>query len=215
MLQLSDVTIAKNNQVLISDLNLTIAKGEIMTLMGGSGSGKSTLLSWILGALPEVFQAQGQLQLNSRVLNQLPIEQRRIGVIFQDDVLFPHWSVGQNLAFALPNTFKGKARREYIEQVLGQVGLGGFYVRDPATLSGGQRSRVSVLRALVAQPQALLLDEPFAKLDRALRAQVRDWVFEQVQALQIPVLLVTHDHEDVPAGGRVVQLNSALGGKGC
>lgn len=206
MLQLNQVTLKKAQQVLIDNLNLTIQNGELVTLMGASGSGKSTLLSWVLGALPDVFQAQGNLSLNGQVLNQVPIEQRRIGIIFQDDHLFPHWNVGQNLAFALPKMYQGRARREYIEQVLEQVGLQGFYERDPFTLSGGQRSRVSVLRAILAEPQALLLDEPFSKLDRALRAQVRTWVFEQVQQLNIPVLLVTHDSEDVPEGGRVVAL---------
>ena len=179
--------------------------------MGASGSGKSTLLSWILGALASEFQAQGTLQLNGRVLNDIPINKRQIGIIFQDDTLFPHWSVGQNLAFALPSTTPTKARRTAIEQVLEQVGLVGFYERDPATLSGGQRSRVSVLRAVLAEPQALLLDEPFAKLDRELRVQVRERVFEQVQALNIPVLLVTHDYEDVPVRGRVVNLNTGGG----
>ncbi|WP_020560505.1 ATP-binding cassette domain-containing protein [Thiofilum flexile] len=206
MLQLSQVSIVKNQQVLIKDFNLTIPNGEIVTLMGASGSGKSTLLSWILGVLPEAFQAQGHLQLNGQVLDHIPIEKRCIGIIFQEDLLFPHWNVGQNLAFALPKTVQGKTRRERIEQVLEQVGLAGFYERDPATLSGGQRSRVSVLRAILAEPQALLLDEPFAKLDRALRSQVREWVFTQVQALNIPVLLVTHDEDDVPLGGRVVEL---------
>lgn len=206
MLQLTQVTIKKAQQVLIDNLNLTIQNGELVTLMGASGSGKSTLLNWVLGALPDAFQAQGHLSLNGQVLNQVPIEQRRIGIIFQDDHLFPHWSVGQNLAFALPKTYQGRARRQHIEQVLEQVGLQGFYERDPFTLSGGQRSRVSVLRAILAEPQALLLDEPFAKLDRALRGQVRTWVFGQVQQLNIPVLLVTHDSEDVPQGGRVVEL---------
>ena len=207
MLKLTDVTIIQDKKVLIKDLNLSIAKGEMVTLMGASGSGKSTLLHWMLGVLPAAFQAHGRLELAGQVLDPVPVEKRRMGIIFQDDVLFPHWSVGQNLAFALPKAYKGKTRREQIEQVLEEVGLAGFYERDPATLSGGQRSRVSVLRAMLAQPHALLLDEPFAKLDRALRGQVREWVFEQVQRLDIPVLLVTHDDEDVPAGGRVVQLS--------
>ncbi len=209
MLQLNNVTIThkKSQQVLIQNLTLAIAKGEIVTLMGVSGSGKSTLLSWILGALSNDFEAQGNVYLNERVLNLIPINQRKIGIIFQEDTLFAHWSVGQNLAFALPANIKGrKVRRQAIEQVLEQVGLGECYERDPATLSGGQRSRVSVLRAILAQPQALLLDEPFAKLDQALRAQVRAWVFEQVRALQIPVLLVTHDVEDIPKERRVVRL---------
>ena len=90
---------------------------------------------------------------------------------------------------------------------LADVGLAGFFERDPATLSGGQRARVSVLRALLAEPDVLLLDEPFAKLDAVLREQFRSFVFERIARLAIPALLVTHDPDDVPAGGRVIEIS--------
>ena len=101
----------------------------------------------------------------------------------------------------------GRARREAVEQALGSAGLAGHYASDPATLSGGERARVSLLRALLAEPQALLLDEPFSRLDNALRASFRAWVFDTTRARNIPVVLVTHDDEDVPPGGEVIEIS--------
>ena len=194
---------------LFDNFNLVVAPGEVVTLMGPSGSGKSTLLQWLVGALDGAFSAHGELWLNGDRRDHLPTEQRQLGMLFQDDVLFPHLSVGHNLAFALPASVVGRrARREVVEATLASVDLNGFHDRDPATLSGGQRARVSLMRALLAQPQALLLDEPFAKLDMALRARFRELVFAQTARLNLPVLLVTHDPADVPAGGRVITLGN-------
>lgn len=207
MLEIKSLCIQQANQVLLRALNAQIGQGEVLTLMGASGSGKSTVLHWMIGALDPVFSADGELMLNGKRVDQMPIEQRRIGILFQDDLLFAHLSVGQNLSFALPSEIRGKnQRREVIEAQLAQIGLLGFYDRDPATLSGGQRARVSVLRTLLAQPQALLLDEPFGKLDAVLREQFRAFVFDRVKALGIPTLLVTHDVADIPPQGRVLQI---------
>ncbi len=200
---------------LFDGFRLAVAPGEVVTLMGPSGSGKSTLLQWLVGALDGAFSAHGELWLNGQRRDHLPTEQRQMGILFQDDVLFPHLSVGHNLAFALPASVMGRrARREVVEATLASVDLSGFHDRDPSTLSGGQRARVSLMRALLAQPQALLLDEPFAKLDMALRARFRELVFAQTARLNLPVLLVTHDPADVPAGGRVVMLGGAQAGVG-
>ena len=189
---------------LVQDLSLTVAPGEVLTLMGPSGSGKSTLLGWMVGDVPAAVRAQGGLWLGERRLDTLPTEQRRVGILFQDDLLFAHLSVGQNLAFALPAHVRSKTeRRARVAQALASVGLAGFDDRDPATLSGGQRARASLMRALLAEPQALLLDEPFAKLDMALRAQFRALVFRHVAERGIPTLLVTHDPADVPQTGGV------------
>lgn len=192
---------------LFRHVNFSVNKGEIVTLMGPSGSGKSTLFAWMVGALSTDFTARGELWLNDRQCDALPVEKREIGILFQDALLFDHFSVGQNLLLALPAHIKGSARREHVEHALNSAGLNGFYASDPATLSGGERARVSLLRALLAQPQALLLDEPFSRLDKALRVSFREWVFAQVRALNIPVVLVTHDEDDIPAQGRVLHLS--------
>ncbi|MCW2095405.1 ATP-binding cassette domain-containing protein [Lelliottia amnigena] len=191
---------------LLRNASFSVARGEILTLMGPSGSGKSTLFAWLVGALSADFHAHGELWLDDQRLDTRPVEKRGIGILFQDALLFDHFSVGQNLMLALPAHIR-TARRERVEQALASAGLAGFYASDPATLSGGERSRVSLLRALLAQPRALLLDEPFSRLDKSLRVTFREWVFAEVRALNIPVVLVTHDEEDIPAGGRVIQLS--------
>ena len=207
MLHIRHLSLLRGNRPLFSDWSLGVPAGQVVTLMGPSGSGKSTLLQWMVGALEPAFAARGELWLGGRALHTLPTEQRRLGLLFQDDVLFPHLSVGQNLAFALPASVRGAAaRREAVAQALASVELAGFEQRDPATLSGGQRARASLMRTLLAQPQALLLDEPFAKLDVALRTRFRALVFAHVAERGIPTLLVTHDPADVPPGGHVVTL---------
>ena len=153
------------------------------------------------------FRAQGELWLNGQRCDTLPTEKRRVGVLFQDALLFDNMSVGQNLRLALPATVARKARRDRVEQALEHVELGGFYHRDPATLSGGQRARVALLRALLAEPDALLLDEPFSRLDKTLRANFRQWVFDELSQQQIPVVQVTHDPDDVPPHAACLQLS--------
>jgi len=211
-LEIRDLNITRAEQALITSLSLAVSPGEVLTLMGASGSGKSTLLNWIIGALDPAFSVRGQLWLNGVRRDTLPIESRRIGILFQDDLLFPHLSIGQNLAFALPAHFKGRTeRRKRLELALADIGLSGFFDRNPATLSGGQKARISVLRALLAEPEALLLDEPFSKLDAVLRGQFRAFVFDRISTLGIPTLLVTHDPADVPAAGSVVEISEWQG----
>ena len=210
MLSVKQLIIRRNEgEILIGPLTFDIAAGEVMTLMGASGVGKSTVLNWLIGARQPMFSVTGEAWLDGKNIDQLPTEQRRVGILFQEDLLFPHFSVGDNLAYALPAHIKGrKARRAAVEEVLDSVQLGAFHDRDPATLSGGQRARVSLLRTLLAEPQALLMDEPFSKLDAELRQQFRQFVYDRVAERKIPTLLVTHDAEDVPAGGRVLELST-------
>lgn len=208
MLNINNLRLSKAGKPLIACLSLAIAAGEVLTLTGVSGSGKSTLLNWMIGDLDPHFSAAGELWLNGARCDTRPIEARRMGILFQDDLLFPHLSVGQNLAFALPAKIKGgQARRQRVAQTLSDIGLAGFHDRDPATLSGGQRARVSLMRTLLAEPLALLLDEPFAKLDAVLRSQFRAFVFEQIALHRMPTLMVTHDPSDVPQGGRVIAIS--------
>jgi len=193
----------------IAALDAAVAPGEALTVMGPSGSGKSTLLAAAAGSLAPEFELRGRVRLDGRDVTGLPTERRRIGILFQDEMLFPHLSVGGNLGFGLPASVKRAARRARIEAALESVGLGGMAGRDPATLSGGQRARVALMRALLAAPRALLLDEPFGKLDAPLRARTRELVFGLARERGLPVLLVTHDPADAEAaGGRVVELGA-------
>lgn len=203
MLQVKNLTI----EPLFREVNFCVPRGEIVTLMGPSGSGKSTLFAWMIGALSDDFQARGELWLDARRCDILPVESRGLGILFQDALLFDTFSVGQNLLLALPERIVGGARREAVEQALDSAGLGGRYASDPATLSGGERARVSLLRALLAEPQALLLDEPFSRLDKTLRTSFRQWVFDAVRARDIPVVLVTHDEDDIPPGGELIEIS--------
>jgi putative thiamine transport system ATP-binding protein len=168
--------------------------------MGPSGCGKSTLLAAICGTLEPGFNFSGTISLNNRLLNDVPMEERRIGILFQDDLLFPHLDVYGNMAFGLPAKLNRRKKRERVHQSLEAAGLEGFENRDIATLSGGQKARVSLLRSLLAEPEAILLDEPFSKLDKELRSAMREFVFNQITRLDIPALLVTHDRDDAPNG---------------
>jgi len=208
-LQLQKLEIRQGDRVLVS-LDVEVAPGEVLTVMGASGSGKSTLLAAVIGTLPRDFTMTGQIVLNGVDVTALPTRARKMGILFQDDVLFPHLSVGGNLGFGLPA--RTRNRTERIDAGLEEMGLAGFAARDPATLSGGQRARVALLRALLANPEALLLDEPFSRLDTELREQIRTLVLTHARALSLPLVLVTHDAEDARAatGPVVTPLGQAV-----
>lgn len=203
-LQLDHLRITLNGRLLVN-LHETVAPGEVLSVMGPSGSGKSTLLSVLIGKPDKGFDVKGRVTLDGDDLTGLGPQARRIGLLFQDDLLFPHLTVGENLAFALPAAVKGRAvRQARIDAALEAADLGGFAGRDPATLSGGQRARVALMRCLLSAPRALLLDEPFSRLDADLRRQMREFVFARVRAEGIPAILVTHDLEDALAAGGMV-----------
>lgn len=207
MLELSAIRLATRERVLVRDLSASVGAGEVLAVMGESGSGKSSLLAFLCGTLPAGLRARGRVRLGGRDITTLPVAERRVGILFQDDLLFPHMSVLDNLLFALPaGSRAGRVARA--EAALAEAGLAGSGPHWPHTLSGGQRARVSVLRAMLAQPQALLLDEPFSRLDAALRERFRAFVFAGIRQQGIPAVLVTHDPQDVPAGAQVIRLNA-------
>lgn len=198
---------------LVGPLDLQVKAGTVHTVMGASGSGKSSLLSAVCGTLAEGLAFDGDITLNGRAVGRLPCEQRRIGILFQEDLLFAHMTVFENLLFAVPAQFSGgkltrHERHARVIQGLADLEMSDFADADPATLSGGQRARVALMRALLAQPHALLLDEPFSKLDAALRERMRRLVFDLVKQRQLPVLLVTHDVADVADPALVTHLGT-------
>lgn len=210
-LELAGVRIALPGRVLVDGLDLVVDAGQCVTLMGPSGCGKSTLLAYVAGSIGPPFDARGSVIVGGVDVTSWPPERRRIGILFQDDLLFPHLSVGGNLAFALHERVRDRdERRARIEAALAEADLRGFAERAPATLSGGQRARVALMRTLLSEPRALLLDEPFNKLDAPRRDEVRRFVFEHARERALPVLLVTHDEADaVAAAGPVLRFGAA------
>lgn len=207
-LELRQVAIRLRGHPLVPPLDLHVPPGTIVTLMGESGVGKSSLLAFLCGTLPPGLEGSGEVRIAGETVSALPPQHRRLGILFQEDLLFPHLSVGGNLAFALAERIRSCAdRMARIRDALNEAGLGGFESRDPASLSGGQRARVAVLRVLLSEPRALLLDEPFSKLDVATRERFREFVFGHIRRARLPALLVSHDALDAAAaGGAVIQL---------
>ncbi|WP_420407662.1 ATP-binding cassette domain-containing protein [Hoeflea sp.] len=198
-LVLEQVRIALAGRELVS-ISARVARGETLTVMGPSGSGKSTLLAYLGGFLDPAFSASGAVRVDGVDLTGLAAEQRHAGILFQDPLLFPHLSVTDNIAIAIPQAVRGRSRRRAMaEAALEDAGLSGFGGSDPDTLSGGQKARVALQRVLLSQPRLLLLDEPFSKLDANLRDQTRQMVFTKARDAGLPVVLVTHDEADAQA----------------
>ncbi|MDZ4262992.1 ATP-binding cassette domain-containing protein [Pseudomonas sp. DP16D-R1] len=200
-LELRNIKLSILGQTLLS-LNQTIGPGEPLTVMGPSGSGKSSLLAFIAGFLPAEFQAAGQVILDGHDITGVPAERSGVGLLFQDPLLFPHLSVAGNVRFGIRGG--GREVDREVNDALAEVGLEGFGLRDPETLSGGQRARVALVRLLLSRPRAVLLDEPFSKLDAILRAEMRSLVFDHLRDYGVPTILVTHDAADAKAADGIL-----------
>ena len=190
---------------LVQGLDIAVPGGAVHTLMGASGSGKSSLLAAVCGTLAPAMQFMGAVHVMGRRVDTLPTRARRIALLYQDDLLFAHMTVRENLLFAIAAGPQA-AREAQVAQALEEVELAGFAQADPATLSGGQRARAALARALLSQPQALMLDEPFAKLDVALRQRMRALVGGAVARRGIAAIVVTHDPADILDAQRVTHL---------
>ncbi|MBF9030903.1 polyamine ABC transporter ATP-binding protein [Rhodobacterales bacterium HKCCE3408] len=180
--------------LVVKDLNLAIGKGEFLTMLGPSGSGKTTCLMMLAG-----FETatHGEITLDGRPINNIPPHKRGIGMVFQNYALFPHMTVAENLAFPLEVRGIGKSdREEKIKRALDMVQMGDFAGRRPAQLSGGQQQRIALARALVFEPELVLMDEPLGALDKQLRETLQFEITKLAHDLGITTVYVTHDQTE-------------------
>ena len=180
--------------LVVKDLNLSMPKGEFLTMLGPSGSGKTTCLMMLAG-----FETatHGDIRLNGTSINNIPPHKRGIGMVFQNYALFPHMTVAENLSFPLEVRKVGKSEREEkIMRTLGMVQMEDFAGRRPAQLSGGQQQRIALARALVFEPELVLMDEPLGALDKQLRETLQFEITRLAHDLGITVVYVTHDQTE-------------------
>jgi ABC-type Fe3+/spermidine/putrescine transport system ATPase subunit len=214
MLRLQGISFAYGHQPTLTDITLQASAGEFVALLGPSGCGQTTLLRLITG---DLSPSAGQIVVNGAEVTTWPPERRGIGMVFQNYALFPHLSARANVAFGLE--VRGLPRQEWqrrVDDMLDRVGLDqAVRERRPAALSGGQQQRVALARALVIEPRLLLLDEPFANLDRHLREILRDELRDLQKRTGVTTILVTHDQEDamsladrvgIMSAGRLLQI---------
>ncbi len=180
--------------LVVKDLNLSIGKGEFLTMLGPSGSGKTTCLLMLAG-----FETatHGEILLDNKPINNIPPHKRGIGMVFQNYALFPHMTVAENLAFPLDvRSFSRQERDEKVRRALDMVQMGGFEGRRPSQLSGGQQQRIALARALVFEPDLVLMDEPLGALDKQLREHMQFEIKHLHARLGVTVVYVTHDQTE-------------------
>ena len=199
MLSVNAFSLSLDGKTLIKDLSFEITDGQVLSIMGPSGIGKSSLLHFLSGSLSPNLTTTGEAFLNNQALHTKSTQDRKVGLLQQMPLLFPHMSIIENLLFAIPADTKKSARIDMAQNALEKLSIPDKANALPKDLSGGQQARVALLRTLLSQPDFLLLDEPFSKLDPALRRDVRTFVLNEIRQANIPALLVTHDPEDAKA----------------
>ena len=193
MLEVKDITFSFDKKVkkpLIKNLSFKVKKGEILFISGKSGLGKSTLLDLISGFHDNNLIWTGKIYLNKIDITNISIQNKRIGYMLQDYFLFPHFNVRNNLIFSLPRHTRSK--KEQVLNYLKQVNMVEFSDHYPSQLSGGQKARIACLRAIISNPNALLLDEPFSSLDKKTMKSFQNFLFDCVKKLNIPCVIVSH-----------------------
>ena len=197
MLEIKNLSLGFKNKplkYLFKNLNFKVKKGEIFVIFGKSGLGKSTLLNLIAGIEQINIFWSGKILFENEDVSFAPIEKRGIGFVMQDRYLFPHFTVRENLLFALPKKVLNK--NQFINKFLDEVSMKELDKLYPYKLSGGQTSRIACLRALLSFPKAILLDEPFSSLDQKTKTKFRKFVFKEIKSRNIPCILVSHDRQD-------------------
>ena len=204
----NSIVVSIKGRPLFQPLSFEVRPGKFLAIMGPSGSGKSSLLSYMAGSLQLPLMGSGQLKIENKNIENLSIENRKVGLLYQDDLLFPHMTVGDNLLYAISRKGSKTERIQTVMTSLTKVDLGSYFERLPETLSGGQRARVSLLRTLLSEPKVILLDEPFSKLDKTLRNEFKKFVYGAIERQQIPCVLVTHDKDDAPTDSDFLNLEA-------
>lgn len=206
-LELKDLTKTFGTFTAVDHVNLQVAQGEMIALLGGSGCGKTTTLRMIAGFTEPT---SGTVLVDGNDIGKLPPYKRNIGIFFQNYALFPHMTVYENVAFGLKlQKLKTTEIRRKVEDILSLVKLSNLDQRYPRELSGGQQQRVALARALVMQPSILLLDEPLSNLDAKLRVEMQVEIKRIQKELGITTIIVTHDHEEaVSLADRVIVMNA-------
>ena len=193
MLEIKDITFSfdkKEKKPLIKNLSFKVKKGEILFISGKSGLGKSTLLDLISGFHDNDLIWTGKIYLNKLDITNASIQNKKIGYMLQDYFLFPHFNVKNNLIFSLSNETKNK--KEIALHFLKEINMSEFSDHYPSELSGGQKARIACLRAVISNPNALLLDEPFSSLDRTTMKSFQKFLFNYIKELNIPCIIVSH-----------------------
>lgn len=204
-LEARNLRVAFNGNVVLNDVSLNVAPGEIVAVLGPSGSGKSTLLRVIAGL---VSPATGTVMIDDVDVTSTPTHKRGVGLVFQNNQLFPHMNVEDNVGYGLKIArVAASARRERVQTLLDLVGMATHARRDPSTLSGGEAARIALARSLAPQPRVLLLDEPLAGLDHDLRYSLADELRRVIRESGTTAIVVTHDpNEAQRIADRVVNL---------
>ena len=197
MLEIKNLSLGIKNELpkyLIKNLSFKVKKGEILVIFGKSGLGKTTLLNLIAGIEQINVFSSGKIFFENQDITFKPIEDRGIGFVMQDRYLFPHFTVRENLLFAIPKNFSKK--NDFVNEFLDKVSMKEIEKLYPYQLSGGQISRVACLRTLLSFPKAILLDEPFSSLDNKTRKTFKNFVLNEIKSRNIPCILVSHNKQD-------------------
>ncbi len=203
-LKISGINKSFDGKRILAGVSLEVGDGEIVALIGASGSGKSTLLRIICGL---ESADDGEVMLAGENIDEIPCEKRNIGMIFQSPILYPHMNVARNLHLGISEKMSREEKDELVVQILNDVDLAGFQLRNVDELSGGEAQRVALARTLLTKPRALLMDEPFSALDTELRKSLAEKTRKLLSQLDIPIIHVTHDVDEAQRiADRVVRL---------